>query len=320
MDLSRLAELLRQKISGRAESNVDLARFTTYRVGGPAALYVEPEGLEDIAHLGEALREAGLDGGRLPVLPLGRGSNLVISDGGFPGLVIRLANAFSWIEPHPDDSTGAKAGSATSMPQLANWAARRALSGFEWAISIPGSVGGGVRMNAGAHGGEVGDVLRSATICDLTTFAVTDVDVLDLDMSYRHTNLSDSQLVLEARFGFKGDEEAAVKARMEGYRKHRAETQPGALQNAGSVFKNPEGDSAGRLVEACGLKGYKVGGAEVSQLHANFFIAGDGSTAQDVFELVHQVKKRVRDETGVDLQPEIRFVGAFGAAEGELHP
>lgn len=316
MDLSRLAALLEGSISGRVATDIDLARFTTYRVGGAAALYVEPTGTDDLVRLGEVLKEAGLDEGRLPILPLGRGSNLVISDAGFPGLVLRLGNPFSYIEALDGEPAGARAGAATSMPQLANWAARRSLSGFEWAISIPGSVGGGVRMNAGAHGGEVGDVLRSATILDLKTFEVRETETVDLAMSYRRTNLSDDDLVLGAVFGFKEDDERAVKERMDEYRRHRAATQPGALQNAGSVFKNPEGDSAGRLVEACGLKGFKVGEAEVSTLHANFFIAGGGATAQDVFDLVGEVRRRVLDHSGVDLHPEIRFVGAFGRAEG----
>ena len=311
MDLKRFAERVGDRIAGRVETDVGLARFTTYRVGGPAAVLVEVAEPADAIALSEILREPELGASDLPVLPLGRGSNLVISDSGFPGLVIRLGSSFSRIEALSGGAPGAKVGAATSMPQLANWAARRAFRGFEWAISIPGSVGGGVRMNAGAHGGEVADVLNSVTLCKLDSFVTSDVPAADLDMSYRRTNLSERDLVLEAVFHFEEDDGAEVKARMEGYREHRAATQPGALQNAGSVFKNPPGDSAGRLVESCGLKGFKVGGARVSELHANFFIAGDDATAQDVFDLVHAVRGRVADETGIELEPEIRFVGEF---------
>lgn len=318
MDLTEIAGQLRGELTGRVETDLDLARFTTYRVGGPAALYVEPERAEDLSALGAVLGSAGLGGGRLPVLPLGRGSNLVVSDAGFPGVVIRLGGSFSGIEPLSESSgaPGATAGAATTLPQLANWAARRSLSGSEWAISIPGSVGGGVRMNAGAHGGEIADILHGAVICDLQTFTVATKSVSELGMSYRRSNLAESDLVLEATFALAEGDEAAIKAEMEQYRQHRAATQPGALQNAGSVFKNPEGDSAGRLVEACGLKGFKVGNAEVSELHANFFIARDGAKAQDVFDLVHEVRRRVQDRFGIELHPEIRFVGPFKNADG----
>jgi UDP-N-acetylmuramate dehydrogenase len=137
-----------------------------------------------------------------------------------------------------------------------------------------------------------------------------------MGMSYRHSELVDNEVVLDATFELSSDQEASVRARMEAYRKHRAETQPGALQNAGSTFKNPSGDSAGRLVDASGLKGHRVGGVSVSSLHANFFIAEDGATAQQVFDLVHEVRRLVSERTGVELEPEVRFVGAFdrGAA------
>ena len=315
IDLTRFAERLGERIAGRVETDVGLARFTTYRVGGPAAAYLEVAEEADVIALSEILREPELGVEDLPVLPLGRGSNLVISDSGFPGLVIRLGSSFSRIEALPDDRPGAKVGAATSMPQLANWAARRAFSGFEWAISIPGSVGGGVRMNAGAHGGEIADALTSVSLCKLDSFVTSEVPAEELGMTYRRTNLTERDLVLEAVFHFEAADGPEVKARMEAYREHRAATQPGALQNAGSVFKNPDGDSAGRLVESCGLKGFNVGGARVSELHANFFIAGDGASAQDVYDLVHEVRRRVLDQTGVELEPEIRFVGEFSERE-----
>jgi UDP-N-acetylmuramate dehydrogenase len=185
------------------------------------------------------------------------------------------------------------------------------MAGLEWAISIPGSVGGGVRMNAGAHGGEMKDSLRSAVVWRMDRLAVEEVEASDLAMSYRRTSLAATDLVLEARFQLEPEEPASIRARMESYRKHRAETQPGALQNAGSVFKNPEGDSAGRLVEVAGLKGFSVGGVRVSEKHANFFIASDNATAQDVFDLVSAVKTRVSTSLGVQLETEIRFVGEF---------
>jgi UDP-N-acetylmuramate dehydrogenase len=166
-------------------------------------------------------------------------------------------------------------------------------------------------MNAGAHGGQVADTLVSTTIFSIARLAVEERSVASLGFEYRRSNLGSEDLVLEARFDLMPEEEGLIRERMESYRKHRAETQPGAVQNAGSVFKNPPGDSAGRLVEAAGLKGFRVGGAAVSELHANFFIAGDGAAAQDVYDLVAAVRKRVQERFDVDLEPEIRFVGEF---------
>ena len=308
MNHRSLASRLADRVRGTVHADYPLSGLTTYRVGGPALVYLEPADVDDLRALGEVLA----DENGVPVLVLGRGSNLVISDDGFPGVVIRLGMSFSWIRQ--EGSSGMAAGASTPLPMVANWAARRGLSGVEFAIAIPGSVGGGVQMNAGAHGGEIVDTLASVTVLDLDAVAVTERPAASLGMTYRHSNLTDREVVLEASFELRVDEEGAVRARMESYRKHRAETQPGALQNAGSTFKNPPGDSAGRLVEAAGLKGHRVGKVSVSELHANFFIAEDGATAQDVFDLVHEVRRLVSERMGVELQPEVRFVGAFEEA------
>ena len=307
-------EMFRTRLAGRVETDVPLARFTTYRLGGPARLFVEPARGDDIEVLATILSELPEP---LPILVVGRGSNLVISDAGWPGLAVRLGAAFSFVE---DTETGLRAGGVTALPLLANRAARRGLAGVEFTIAIPGSVGGAVRMNAGAHGREVKDCLVTATIHDLGGGGSTSRTVEDLEMSYRHSNLSDDHLVLDATFALEPARAAEVKERMESYRAHRAATQPGAVQNAGSVFRNPPGDHAGRLVEATGLKGLQIGGASVSELHANFFIAGDGASAQDVFDLVGEVRTRVATAQGVDLVPEIRFVGAFEAHATHMRP
>ena len=320
MTIEEVAASLGERLKGRVETDLGLARFTTYRLGGPAALFVEPAGVEDLEALGEVLRGAGLADGRLPVLALGRGSNLLVSDQGFPGLVVRLAGDFSWIRPWTppgaDPDSGLAAGAATSQPQVANWAARRGLAGFEWAIAIPGSIGGAVRMNAGAHGGSVSDALVTATIWNMHGFRLEERTNADLGFDYRRSALGPHDLVIEARLALTPEDPGAIKERLDAYRKHRAETQPGALQNAGSTFKNPPGDSAGRLVEAAGLKGFSVGKASVSELHANFFVAGEGATAQDVHDLVFAVRARVAEEFGVDLEPEVRFIGEFRSLSG----
>lgn len=305
MTVTELAERLSARLTGRVERDVPLRRFTTYRLGGPARLYVEPRDVGDLVALGEELAR---EPQRAPVLAVGRGSNLVVSDRGWPGIAVRLGTGFSYIEDAPG---GLSAGAASALPQVANRAARRGLQGMEFAIAIPGSVGGAIRMNAGAHGREVSDCLDHAEVYDLVNLRRDRRDVAGLDLSYRHSNLGSDDLVIGGRFRLAVGDPDEVRERMESYRRHRAETQPGAVQNAGSVFRNPPGDHAGRLVEAAGLKGHRVGGASVSALHANFFIAEDGSTAQDVYDLVHQVRRLVREVHGVDLEPEIRFVGEF---------
>lgn len=166
-------------------------------------------------------------------------------------------------------------------------------------------------MNAGAHGCEIRDALASATVLDLDSLEVRDVGVGDLGLGYRRSSLRAREVVIAARFSPESDSPAAIRERMETNRRHRAETQPGAALNAGSVFKNPPGDHAGRLVEAAGLKGFTVGGARVSEKHANFFVARAGATAQDVFDLVHSVRAKVAAEFGIELEPEVRFAGAF---------
>ena len=320
MKLSEIAERLRDRVKGRVAADLGLARFTTYRLGGAAALFVEPADVEDLEAIGRVLRDAELTNERMPVLVLGRGSNLLVSDTGFPGLVVRMAAGFSWIHPWaPEGSTkayGLVAGAATSQPQVANWSARRGLAGFEWAIAIPGSIGGAVRMNAGAHGGSMSDRLVSATVWNMNTFELEERTHADLGFGYRHSALGPLDLVVDARLALTPDDPEAIKGRLDAYRRHRAETQPGALQNAGSTFKNPPGDSAGRLVEAAGLKGFSVGGVSVSELHANFFVASEGATAQDVHDLVFAVRDRVRDTFGIELEPEVRFVGGFKSRTG----
>jgi UDP-N-acetylmuramate dehydrogenase len=292
-----------KSLKGRLERNWPLARSTTYRLGGPADLYVELADEDDVITLAGALDED------VPVLAVGRGSNLVVSDRGFPGVAVRLGSGFSWTRPRGE--SGLEAGGATPLPTVANWAARRGLAGMEFTVAIPGSVGGAVRMNAGAHAGEMSDRLEGVTVFDLRLGLVTHRAAAELDLAYRHSNLTDTDLVLAAGLTLVPDESAAIRSRMEAYRRHRAETQPGALQNAGSVFKNPPGDHAGRLVEAAGLKGFRVGGARVSELHANFFMADGGCTSQDVYDLVHAVRGRVEATFGVVLEPEIRFIGVF---------
>lgn len=306
MIIAELADELAHTLRGRVERDIRLASFTTYRLGGTAALFVEPADEDDLVAAAGILGAA--QGTPLPLLVLGRGSNLVVADGGWPGVVVHLGTAFAALTI--DDSL-VTAGAAIPLPQVANRVARRGLAGLEFLIAIPGSVGGAVRMNAGAHGAEIADTLVTARVLRMDTGEVTDRPAAELGLVYRRSNLTDLDIVVDARFELTRDEPEAIKERTESYRKHRAATQPGAVQNAGSVFKNPPGDHAGRLVEAAGLKGFRIGGASVSTLHANFFMAEPGATSQDVYDLVQAVRARVHDASGVVLEPEIRFIGDF---------
>jgi UDP-N-acetylmuramate dehydrogenase len=238
-----------------------------------------------------------------------------MSDSGFEGVVVRIGGQMAHISEESTPGLTAQAG--VSMPVLANAAARRSMTGLEYMVAIPGAVGGGVRMNAGAHGHEVGDSLVSTTVIELPSGKLRTRTTPELGLAYRESDLRDTDIVTSATFSLHHDDPATIRQQMETFRRHRAETQPGAVQNAGSVFKNPAGDFAGRVVEAAGLKGHAVRGAKVSELHANFFIAGPGATAQDVFDLVNEVRVLVADRLGIDLEPEIRFVGKFDRSQVE---
>lgn len=305
--MSGLAARLRARLQGRVAEGVPLAPLTTYRLGGPAAILVEPAGEDDLAVLATELAGAGL-----PVLPLGRGSNVVFSDAGFPGVVLRFGAAFSTLDHRGGGAVVAGAG--VSLPVLANFSARRGLSGVEFCVGVPGSVGGAVRMNAGAHGRELKDSLVSVRLVRLGSGVPEEVDAGALGLAYRRSALTEADWIVCARLELEPSDPARVRATVDAYRAQRAATQPPPVMNAGSTFKNPPGDHAGRLIDAAGLKGFAVGGARVSEVHANFFVTEPGARAQDVYDLVAEVRERVAERFGIELEPEVRFVGDFSGA------
>jgi UDP-N-acetylmuramate dehydrogenase len=292
--------------AGHVRERVDLGGLTTYKLGGPAEYFVEVNEVSTLAATAAALAAAPL-----PLLVLGRGSNLVISDEGFFGVVIRLGRPFSSIEV----GTLVRAGGAAGMPQVARAATAVARRGVEFMIGIPGTVGGGVRQNAGCFGREMVDVLESAEIFDLAAGEQISVRPPDLDMGYRQTNVGANQIVLSARFRTEAGDGEAGSALIREITRWRRAHQPGGTLNAGSVFKNPPGDSAGRIIDSLGLKGAAVGGASVSVKHANFFVAMPGTKAIDVYLLVQKVRSTVRAQTGIELEPEIQFAGRFEPGE-----
>jgi UDP-N-acetylmuramate dehydrogenase len=302
-----LAEEFRQAVAGTVTFGAPLAPTTSFRLGGVAAVLVEAAGEADLVATARIAAREGM-----AVLALGRGSNVLISDRGFPGAVVRLGKGFEWIRA---DRAGLQAGGAVPLGKLANWAARRALGGLEFAVAIPGSLGGAVRMNAGAHESCFADVLDWVRMYHLGAPASEVVPAAGLAMGYRSTSLGPDDIVCAARLALRPGDAREIGGRMQRYRDHRAATQPSAARNAGSMFRNPPGASAGRLIEEAGLKGLRLGGAEVSPLHANFFLAHAGATAQDVYRLLAAVQEQVLESSGVLLVPEVRLVGSFEGPE-----
>lgn len=293
---------------GRVRHNVPLAPLTTYRFGGAAEFYAEPVNEAELVELLAAWRATPV-----PLLVLGRGSNLVISDRGVPGLVIRPGGEFLDITVGGDGAV--LTGAAAPLPKVARTAAKAGRGGLEFFVGVPGSIGGAVRMNAGCHGSETSDWLVAARVVDAGSGEIANRDPAAMDMAYRHSSLKDHHFVISASFRTVARRREDSERIMREITQWRKTNQPGGTHNAGSVFKNPPGDAAGRLIDAAGLKGFRVGGAAVSERHANFFEADRDATAQDVYDLVWQVRDRVAKFSGTRLEPEVRFVGEFDAVE-----
>lgn len=277
--------------------------LTTYRVGGNAALRVTVAGEAELELVARAVEASGL-----PVLVVGRGSNLLVSDRGFPGLAVVLdPDGFGHIEVQGTDVV---AGAAVALPVLARQTVEAGLTGLEWAVGVPGSVGGAVRMNAGGHGSDTAATIQSARVADLRDAAATirSWSVAELAYGYRHSAVASAHLVVEARYRLAPGRAEEGRATIREIVRWRREHQPGG-QNAGSVFTNPPGESAGRLIQAAGLKGLRLRSAMVSDKHANFIQAEPGGSADDVHELMNLVRATVRERTGVDLHPEVRMIG-----------
>lgn len=301
--IARAAALL----GPRAERGVELAPFTTFRIGGPAQLVVRAQKAEDFAAVHEAVRVTGVD-----VLVIGQGSNLLIADDGWPGVVVVVGGGDSDaidIERTADDEFIVRAGAGVKLPVLARRSVAEGTTGLEWMVGVPGSVGGAVRMNAGGHGSDIATNIVSADVVDLAD----DVGVVRrssaaLGLTYRHSDLVATEVVLNASFRCGVGPSAAGEETLREIVRWRRTHQPGGA-NCGSVFTNPAGDSAGRLIDAAGLKGSRIGGASVSGKHANFIQADPGASATDVWALITNVRARVYERFGVVLTPEVRTAG-----------
>ncbi len=283
-----------------------LAPFTTFRIGGPAAIFVRARTFADLHVCSDALTAADF---AVPVLVLGQGSNLLIGDDGFAGLVILLADQFAGIDI---DSTTLWAGAGVKLPVLARRSVQAGLGGLEWAVGVPGSVGGAVRMNAGGHGADMSRNLAGVRVHHLRAAnpeeRETTWPVADLALAYRSSAIGPDHVVMVARFELTERDRADGEAELASIVRWRREHQPGGA-NCGSVFTNPPDDSAGRIIDAAGLKGLRIGTAEVSEKHANFVQADENARATDVWALINEVRRRVFEQFGVVLHPEVRTAG-----------
>ena len=302
MALDVLHQRLAARFGERALAAEPLARHTSYRIGGPADVLVRPDTPEELA---VTLREARAAG--VPVTLLGGGSNMLVGDGGIRGLVVKLGRGFRRVEWR---DTAAHAGAAVQVGKLARASVDRGLAGLEHAEGIPGTVGGALFMNAGAYGGDTASVVEAVDGIDADGQLVS-VRRDEVSFTYRRAHLPPGFVVAGVTFCLRSDDPAAVRERLEGWRRKRLASQPQGLPNAGSIFKNPSGDHAGRLIEAAGLKGRRVGGARFSEHHANFIVNDGRARAADVQALMAIAQRAVWERSGIWLEPEVRLVGSW---------
>ncbi len=320
MKNERLGRLTAQFPAGTFRENEPMAAHTSFRIGGPADLYAEPGSADELADLIAAARAADV-----PYLVLGNGSNVLVKDGGVDGLVLRIGPKMGQIEivPFPTGfgeewyTLTAEAGALLSEISLSAAEAgtvigdeTKGLTGLEFASGIPGSLGGGLFMNAGAYGGELKDTVQMVLALDPETGRLREILNPDMAFGYRTSVLQKTgEIAVEATFLLQPDDREAIDAKIDDFRVRRVTKQPLRYPSAGSFFKRPEGHFAGKLIEDAGFKGFSIGGAKISELHAGFLINAGGATAKDVLRLMHVVQATVFERSGVKLEPEVRIVG-----------
>ncbi|HSJ74005.1 MAG TPA: UDP-N-acetylmuramate dehydrogenase [Miltoncostaeaceae bacterium] len=280
------------------ERDASLAPLTSIRVGGPADRLARVGSFRAASAALAWARDEGV-----PIAVVGRGSNLLVSDAGFRGLALRLVGRLTAISVRGADLW---CGGGASLPRAVQRAAAAGLEGLEWGASIPGTAGGAVAMNAGAHAGELAQALRWAVVCSAD--GRRRVEPADLALGYRSSAIGPGDVVAAVAFGLRPGDGEAIAARLADFRAHRRRTQPQGVRTFGSVFTNPPGDSAGRLLEAAGCKGLRVGGARFSPVHANFIEAAPGTRAADVLALMAEGRRRAAEAHGVTLEPEVRYL------------
>ncbi len=302
----RLREVMKE---GRLLEAEPMAKHTTFRVGGPADWFAYIENVEMLQKVIALCKQY-----EMPYYIIGNGSNVLVSDGGIRGVVLRLSGEFDEVilnESVPEGICRITAGAGAMLSRLAMAAGKKGFTGLEFAGGIPGTVGGAVLMNAGAYGGEIKDTLWAVDVL-AEDGTIKRLSRDELKLSYRHSILMETGgIVLKAYFTLTIRPKIQIFATMESYKKARQEKQPLEFPSAGSTFKRPVGYFAGKLIQDAGLMGCRIGGAEVSKKHAGFVINAGNATAADVCELIEHIKKTVKEQSGVTLEPEVRFLGDF---------
>lgn len=298
---------LRQLFSGAVRLSEPLSKYTTFKIGGPADWYLEPEHDADVVNIVRYLREHGIR-----YVVIGNGSNVLIADEGYRGAVINLEHGFGTAAIDGDDVV---AGAGIRLAQLVDFCIQHSFQGMEMLAGIPGTLGGAVIMNAGAYGGEISE--HMVTVDVVRNDAVLTVPKSEAGFAYRTSDLQ-ADIVLRARFRLpRGEKEQMKTVRRETMLKRNA-AQPVQFPNAGSIFKNPPGQYAAVLIQECGLKGTRIGGGMVSEQHANFIVNNDRATARDIVELITFVRDTVRDKTNVNLALEVKLIGFDAAVTASL--
>ena len=281
-----------------------MRRHTSFRIGGPAKALILVNDEAELAAVLGVVTETGAEH-----MMIGNGSNLLVSDEGYPGIMIKLAGDFEIIVRDASDPRKVRVGAAVLLSRTSAFLTENGLSGFEFASGIPGSMGGAVFMNAGAYGGEIKDVVRSVRVMDPDGTNAREISGEDMDFSYRHSKAQDeSMLILSAEMELTEDDPAAIAERVADLAARRNAKQPVMYPSAGSTFKRPVGGYAAALIEQSGLKGYRVGGAEVSEKHSGFVINTGGATCEDVLAVMRHVREKVLEDSGIMLEPEVRLI------------
>ena len=303
MNIEFYNQLIERTDKNRVLCEEPMGAHSTFRVGGPADYFVMPKSIGELQNILELCKQA-----HMPYYVIGNGSNLLVSDKGYRGVIIQIYKQMNGIEV-ADEMIFAQAGALLS--KVGSKALEAELTGFEFAAGIPGTVGGAVVMNAGAYGGEMKDIILQATV--LTSDGEVKVLTKDeLELGYRTSVIAKKNyIVLEAQFGLAKGERKVIRERMDELKLQRTTKQPLEYPSAGSTFKRPEGYFAGKLIQDAGLRGFQIGGAQVSEKHCGFVINKGNATADDIVKLMKQVSDKIMEEFGVLLEPEVKFLGEF---------
>jgi len=301
-------QTLQDICKGKVEMEVSMAEYCSLKAGGRAAALVFPTGREELEALITLLRKK-----RIPYLPFGRGTNLLVRDGGYPGVLISLAEGFQKVESERDEGEKLlriRAEGGAPLARVVELAAQEGGAGLAALVGIPGSVGGAIRMNAGPAGskGQIGGSVKTVLILESSGRSASR-DREELKFGYRESALKEREFVLEAVLELAPGKPEKIRKEMETLREKKKSTQPWDLPNAGSIFKNPDRNKAGQMIEEAGLKGVRIRGAQVSPVHANFIVNVGGATAKDILSLIGMIRDRVKEKFGVQLELELKVIG-----------